>query len=808
MKSTMKRLLIAACMLALIVALFAVSAYACTTIYVGGNLAEDGVPIVARSEDYTNSASKLMYISPSGQYKAGEKFVGCEEYGGFEWTWTHDSYRFDAYTADVFYEVYKEDAEEPITRNQYTVGEDGRIVFDGVCPECGKPGHPSYTEHGTNEKGLTVSSTETISPTRQIRNVDPFKTQKVDGKVGIEETDIPTVILSECATAREGITLLLKIYDECGCANGAGLFIADQKEIWYVENTTGTQYIALKLNNDLMFLEPNMPVIGLIDLDDENVIASKRLIEVAKEAGTFVGNEEENQIDYRASYSNAASVNARMVNGLNFLNKEYSYDTAALAADTTAFTISNVKDGAIVPIYTNIKADRKLTVDDICNYYKLDSIGNTGNTDTCFFQLYPDRPIETGTVQWTSMSHGTWNVFIPTYPLLTDSLYEGYGYCVGEATKRLTEKPESGMYYASTGRTGLSYTLLPADWDKNFYWTFDALSNYILYGANIDDPVTDEEKQYVLDQFSALQHKIYDSFEYLNTAIKDADNAAARKSVTGFYADFSEQTHKKALKLVGFLVDGVYKADLAEAIEAAEAVEAVRYVDVAALNKALEEAKKATESDDQAVIDGAEDALRKAMAELVEFRFDDVKNDAKYYFAPVYWAYTHDPQITKGTSASQFSPDESCTRAQAVTFLWRAMGCEKAEKAASFSDVPADAYYADAVAWAVEKGITTGTSPERFSPDDTCTRAQVVTFLWRCAGKAKAEKAATFTDVPADTYFTDAVAWAQENAITTGTSAEHFSPDAECTRGQIVTFLYRALQETEHEKLEEIAPVT
>ena len=446
MKSTTKRLLIAACMLALIVALFAVSAYACTTIYVGGSLAEDGVPIVARSEDYTNSASKLMYISPSGQYKAGEKYVGCEEYGGFEWTWTHDSYRFDAYTADVFFQAEGEDAP---TRSAYTVDEDGRIVFDGLCPECGKPGHPSYTEHGTNEKGLTVSSTETISPTRQIRSVDPFKTEKVDGKVGIEETDIPTVILSECATAREGIELLLKIYDECGCANGAGLFIADQKEIWYVENTTGTQYIALKLNNDLLFLEPNMPVIGLIDLDDENVIASERLIEVAKEAGTFVGNEEENQIDYRASYSNPASVNARMVNGLNFLNEEYSYDTDALKADTTAFTISNVKDGKIVPVYTNIEADRKLTVDDIANYYKLDAIGNTGNTDTCFFQLYPDRPIETGTVQWTSMSHGTWHVLIPTYPLLTDSLYEAYGYCAGEATKRLAEKPESGMYYAA-----------------------------------------------------------------------------------------------------------------------------------------------------------------------------------------------------------------------------------------------------------------------------------------------------------------------------------------------------------------------
>ena len=792
MKSTTKRLLIAACMLALIVALFAVSAYACTTIYVGGNLAEDGVPIVARSEDYTNSASKLMYISPHGQYKAGEKYIGCEEYGGFEWTWTHDSYRFDAYTADVFFQAEGEDAP---TRSAYTVGEDGRIVFDGLCPECGKPGHPSYTEHGTNEKGLTVSSTETISPTRQIRSVDPFKTEKVDGKVGIEETDIPTVILSECATAREGIDLLLKIYDECGCANGAGLFIADQKEIWYVENTTGTQYIALKLNNDLMFLEPNMPVIGLIDLDDENVIASERLIEVAKEAGTFVGNEEENQIDYRASYSNPASVNARMVNGLNFLNKEYSYDTDALKADTTAFTISNVKDGKIVPVYTNIQADRKLTVDDIANYYKLDAIGNTGNTDTCFFQLYPDRPIETGTVQWTSMSHGTWNVFIPTYPLLTDSLYEAYGYCAGEATKRLTEKPEAGMFYASVGRDGkTSYTLLPVDWDKNFYWTFDALSNYILYGANIDDPVSEEEQQYVLDQFAALQHRIYDSFDYLNESIKDADNAAAREAVTGYYAAMSELAHKKALKLVGFLKDGLFKGDLEEAFEVADNIEAGRYVDVTAVNQALESAKAALASEDQAVIDAAEDALWKALAELVEFRFDDVADETQYYFEPVYWAFSRNPQITKGTTDKEFSPNAGCTRAQAVTFLWRAMGCEKPAKPAAFDDVPEDAYYAEAVAWAVEKGITTGTSAEHFSPNATCTRAQIVTFLWRAAKEPKfTGDGYDFVDVKSDAYYYNAVQWAVEKDITNGTSASKFSPDSTCTRAQIVTFLYRDL---------------
>ena len=741
MKSrTVKRLLIAACMLALIVAVFAVSAYACTTIYVGGNLADEGVPIVARSEDYINSASKLMYISPSGQYKAGEKYVGCEEYGGFEWTWTHDSYRFDAYTADVF---FKTDEDGNPVRSSYVCDEDGRIIFDGVCPECGQPGHPSYTEHGTNEKGVTVSSTETISPTRQIRAVDPFKTEKVDGKVGIEETDIPTVILSEAATAREGIELLLKIYDECGCANGAGLFIADQKEIWYVENTTGTQYIALKLNNDLVFLEPNMPVIGLIDLDDENVIASKNLIAVAKEAGTFVGNEEENQIDYRASYSNPTSVNARMVNGLNFLNKEYSYDTDALKADTTAFTISNVKDGAIVPVYTNITADRKLTIDDVVNYYKLGSIGNTGNTDTCLFQIYPDRPVETGTVQWTSMDHGSYNVFIPCYPILLDGLYVGYGSSIGEATKRLTEKP-AGMYYASQGRDGkVTYTAFPKGWENSFYWTFDALSNLILY-KGVDRPaVTEDELNFVLDTFKELQDGIYEAFAEENGLIKELGLDAARDIATDYYGTLSMIAHETCLELVDYLTTG--------------------FVDV---------------------------------------------HEETYYGEAVKWAV--DKGITNGTSDKIFSPFNDCTRAQAVTFLWRAMGSEKVETAIPFKDVPAGAYYADAVAWAVEKGITNGTSAELFSPDATCTRAQIVTFFWRAAGKPEVEiEEMPFEDVPAGAYYADAVAWAVKNEITNGTSAKTFSPDLPCIRAQIVTFLYRDLYEPEPEASEEEpAPVT
>ena len=125
-----------------------------------------------------------------------------------------------------------------------------------------------------------------------------------------------------------------------------------------------------------------------------------------------------------------------------------------------------------------------------------------------------------------------------------------------------------------------------------------------------------------------------------------------------------------------------------------------------------------------------------------------------------------------------------------VTFLWRAAGSPVVNDVMSFTDVPADTYYADAVRWAVSKGITSGTSATTFAPDMTVTRSQTVTFLYRAAG-TPAVSGGSFADVPADAYYADAVAWAVREGVTSGISATTFSPNADCTRGQIVTFMYR-----------------
>ena len=170
--------------------------------------------------------------------------------------------------------------------------------------------------------------------------------------------------------------------------------------------------------------------------------------------------------------------------------------------------------------------------------------------------------------------------------------------------------------------------------------------------------------------------------------------------------------------------------------------------------------------------------------------FSDVPTSA-YYYEAVKWA--QEKGITGGIGNGLFGPNQPCTRAQIVTFLWRAAGSPEPKAMSSFADVSTDAYYAKAVAWAVENGITTGTGDGKFSPDATCTRAQSVTFLFRAIGKLVDSKA-EFSDVLTDSYYANAVAWAVENGVTNGIGDGLFGPDNSCTRAQIVTFLFRAYQ--------------
>ena len=180
-------------------------------------------------------------------------------------------------------------------------------------------------------------------------------------------------------------------------------------------------------------------------------------------------------------------------------------------------------------------------------------------------------------------------------------------------------------------------------------------------------------------------------------------------------------------------------------------------------------------------------------------KFTDVPSDA-FYAEAVAWAV--EKGVTTGTSETTFSPEKDCTRAQVVTFLWRASGSPEPKSSDDpFTDVKEADYCYKAVLWAVEKGITTGASKTTFAPGKYCTRGQIVTFLWRYKGSPEPKSSKNpFSDVSKSAFYYKAVLWAVENKITSGTGSGKFSPDNTCTRGQVVTFLYRATEDSATEK--------
>ena len=247
------------------------------------------------------------------------------------------------------------------------------------------------------------------------------------------------------------------------------------------------------------------------------------------------------------------------------------------------------------------------------------------------------------------------------------------------------------------------------------------------------------------------------------------------------------------------------KTALEKAIRDYEFITTTNYTpeSVEAFQNAIAEGRAIRDKADatQTEVDAATNAILDAYAALEllpdDFRFEDVKDPGKFFFDPVYWAFNAKPQITNGVDDTHFGPDNACTRGHVVTFLWRAAGCPEPKSAQTpFTDLKLGAFYEKAVAWAVENEITNGMSADKFAPDAKCNRGQIVTFLWRYKGKPDPKSTASpFTDLKPGAFYEKAVAWAVENEVTNGMTATTFGPDATCTRGQVVTFLYRAAKE-------------
>ena len=461
----------------LVLAILPAWAHACTAVFIGSNLTADGSTILARVEEYASDEGwpKLFEISPEGAHAAGEVYTGCY---GFTWSFTHDSYGYTAFRDNN---------------------------SRGVCPDCGGThAHTPYQAAGTNSKGVSVTATETLVGKEAVEAVDPYNRVS-----GIEEAETPTILLSEASSAREAMQLLTSIYATTGAHDAAGVIVADSDEAWCIENLSGSQYIAVRINADLVFVCPNISVIGLTDLNDaENVAASDGLIETAVRAGTFTGDAEAGLIDYAASYDNApASTHLRLAAGLNALSGGHAYpgDPAPSGIEGNAFRISNVDpEGKTVAPYTNIRLKGKPGARDVMSLYQQEPISRHRSLETHIFQI--SSPAVYGTVEWVSMADNRSSVFVPWYPMATTEV-PGYFHAETAMPEHTAERPTEGLCYKTGNGT---WGIYPEGWKDSWYWVFFMLEHI----ARGDEATA----VYIREKMDALQDEICTSGESGNPA--------------------------------------------------------------------------------------------------------------------------------------------------------------------------------------------------------------------------------------------------------------------------------------------------
>ena len=469
----------------LVLAILPAEALACTAVYVGSNLTADGSTIFARLEEFFSDEGwpKLFEVIPEGAHAAGEEYEGCY---GFTWTFTHDSYGYTAFRDNN---------------------------ARGVCPDCGGTHpHTPYQAGGTNSRGVSVTATETLAEKPEIAAADPFNTES-----GIEEAEIPTILLSEASTAREAMRLLASIFETVGSNSAGSVIVGDADEAWYIENHSGRQYIAVRLNADIAFICPNISAIGLVSLNDtENVAASEGLIGTAVRAGTFVGDAGAGLIDYAASYDDAPdSAYLRLAAGLNALAGEplYPEDLTRDGIKGSAFRISNVdREGRIVPPYTDIRLEGKPGIRDVMAFYQREPISRHKSLETHIFQIGGHVPC--GTVEWVSMADNRSSVFVPYCPTATSEVFPAFR-AETAMPEHAAEKPADSLCYTMKDGT---WGVYPDGWRDSWYWVF----------AMLEHIARDDETAAILirERMDALQDDICASGEIGNPAAETAWHAA------------------------------------------------------------------------------------------------------------------------------------------------------------------------------------------------------------------------------------------------------------------------------------------
>ena len=499
---------------------------------------------------------------------------------------------------------------------------------------------------------------------------------------------------------------------------------------------------------------------------------------------------------------------ATATGGLTTQVKDNNYYSAAVTADTgytlpdekpeglTGYDLSNNRTTASIAI-NSVSKDATITLEAVPNHYtvQFNANGGSGTMDTKRMTYDTSEPLTANTFTKAGYNFAGWS----------ESKGGEVKYPDGTSVKNLT---------AENGKTITLYAV----WTKKQVipaFSSSAIQSYKYDGSakkyTLTGDIKDFDITYKQGEASVDKPTNVGTYDVIISRAEDATYAAFSQTITGglVITKVSSSSSSSGSSNPTYSVTTPSKSENGKVALDKSTAKKGDTVTVTVTPDAGYQLDKLTVTDKNGNVlkltdkgngkysftmpDGKVEVKAVFAKEVKTSPFGDVSADA-YYYKAVQWA--QEKGITDGISSNLFGPKQPCTRSQIVTFLWRAAGSpEPKGTAAGMTDVVPGSYYAKAVAWAVENGITTGTAEGTFSPDATCTRAQAVTFLAR-AQNAKATGKTAFSDVPADSYFADAVAWAQANGVTTGTSETTFSPDSDCTRAQIVTFLYRANQGT------------
>lgn len=794
-----------------------VSASACCGLYVGSGQSANGSTYVGRSEDIGKLYDKVFEVRPAADHAEGEVY---EDTYGFSMPYPAHTYRYTV-------------MRDSIEQGESVLDEDGNLVRE------------AYGEVGMNEKGVSVSATVSTSYNANAKAADPLV------GTGICEISLASVILMSADSARDGVEKLAAIIDTYGSGECNSFTISDANEVWDFETLSGYQYVAVKMPDDKVSVNPNMVVMNEIDVSDtENVIASENLISLPLEHGFLVSSqlgevadEEITKIDIQKTYGSTDFGDGQYIRywqGVNYLNEELSQSVSVERVDGAA------PEG---PFNMLFEADRQLTTYEVLRLpaYRGEgtdhaagdngtAIGNERQAECHVFEIRSDMPEALATIQWQTMSRAEFSVYLPYYTNLLTDTSDIFKTEYSPSVRNIEDIIDNEDFPAETSA----------------YWVFAAINDLCdndrdRYGVNVKLYWENYQKTLIEQQeaVDAAMERIYayspalaeEKATALAKAVSEEAFENAKSILTELRAfiaadqagelteeDVFTPTVLTENKMPTYSIDmagvggtgipsggsssssSTTKYKLTFETNGGTAVDPVSMKAGSVVDLAGYETTR-----DGYVFDGwyADSDLTEQVTSVKlnrnqtvyakwteEIRFDDVDASA-WYADGVY--YVAGQGIMNGSGNGAFSPDTVMSRAMLVQVLYNLEGQPETD-ASAFTDVAADAWYADAVAWAADAGIVTGVSNTTFAPDVTMTREQIATILYRYAAYKGYDVTASndlsgYADAgEIGSYAVEAMGWANGAGLITGSTATTLNPLGSATRAEVATILMRFLE--------------